>query len=154
MTESIVIAEPRSGIPVGAWPRAVVLLVASAAAVAITGLWWILLAAVLFAGLVVWDLRRSGGRRDLRANADGLVGTHRGQSRTIAWSAMTGVEFVRPRSSLARPIAHIEVGRHDDPFDTAFVALVLFDKADAQQVGDRLSAACAQHNVPFQDSVI
>lgn len=154
MSDDVVIAEPRAGVPIGAWPRVGVLLVAAAAGVAVTQLWWILLAAALVAGLVVWDLRRSGGSRDLRATADALVGVHRGRTRSVPWSQMTGVEFVRPRSALARPIAHVEVGRHEDPFDTAFVALVLFDKADAVQIGERLSTACEQHDVPFVTDIV
>lgn len=154
MTEDVVIAGPRTGIPVGAWPRVGVLLIASAAGVAVTQLWWILIASALLAAFVVWDLRRSGERRDLRATADGLVGAHRGKTRTVLWAEMTEVEFVRPRSSLARPIAHVEVGRREDPYDTAFVALVLFGRADAEQVGDRLSAVCAQHDVPFQVDIV
>ncbi len=154
MSGDVVVAEPRAGVPIGAWPRVGVLILAAAAGVAVTQQWWILIAALLLAGLVVWDLRRSGGRRNLRATADGLVGIHRGKFCSVPWSEMTGVEFVRPRSSLARPIAHVEVGRHEDPYDTAFVALVLFDKADAEQIGDRLRAACAQHDVPFLTDMV
>lgn len=146
----IVVAASRVGVPIGAWPRVGVLVVTGAAGVAVTRLWWVLILAVLLAALVVWDLRRSGGRRDLRATEDGLIGMHRGHQKQVPWSQMVGVEFVRPRSAFARPVAHVEVGRHDDPYDTAFVALVLYDKADAQQIGERLKAACEQHAVPFQ----
>lgn len=149
-----VIAEPRSGVPIGAWPRVGVLIVAAAAGAAVTKLWWILILAVVLGALVVWDLHRSGGRRDLRATADGLVGVHRGKPADVPWSQMEGVEFVRPRSAFSRPMAHVEVARQDDPYDTAFVALVIFNKADAEQIGDRLKAVCEQHGIPFQSALI
>lgn len=154
MTGDSVIAEPRTGVPIGAWLRVSVLIVAGAAGVAVTKLWWVLIVAGLLAALVVWDLRRSGGRRNLHATADGLVGAHRGKTREVPWSQMVGVEYVRPRSAFARPVAHVEVGQHDDPYDTAFVALVIFDKTDAEQIGERLKAVCEQHDVPFRADLV
>lgn len=154
MTDDTVIAEARSGVPLGAWPRVGVLVVAAAGGVAVTKLWWILIAAAVLAVIVVWDLRRSGGRRNLHATNDGLVGVHRGKTRQESWSHMVGVEFVRPRSAFARPIAHVEVGRHDDPYDTAFISLVIYNTADAEQIGDRLRAACEKHDVPFQTDLV
>lgn len=154
MSEGTVIAAPRAAIPVGAWLRVGVILVAAAAGVAATRLWWILIVAAVLAGVVVWDLRRSGGRRDLRATSDGLVGIHRGKARSVPWSQMEGVELVRPRSAFARPVAHVEVVRRDDSYDTAFVTLVVFSKADADEIGARLQAVCDQHGVLFQTEVI
>lgn len=153
-TDGTAVAEPRSGVPVGAWPRIGVLVVAAAGGVAVTKLWWILIIAVVLAVVVVGDLLRSGGRRNLRATDDGLVGIHRGKSRQVAWSTMAGVEFLRPRSAFARPVAHVEVERHDDPFDTAFVSLVIYNAADAEQIGERLKAACEQHDVPFRFDLV
>lgn len=149
-TDGTAVAEPRSGVPVGAWPRVGVLVVAAAGGVAVTKLWWILIVAVVLAVVVVGDLLRSGGRRNLRATDEGLVGVHRGRPQQVAWSTMAGVEFLRPRSVFARPVAHVEVERHDDPYDTAFVTLVIYNGADAEQIGERLKTACERHEVPFR----
>ncbi|MBO1754018.1 hypothetical protein [Allobranchiibius sp. CTAmp26] len=144
-----VIAAPRGGVPLGVWPRVALILVAAVGTGIVFRLWWILVVAAALIALVVWDLRRSGARRDLRATSEGLVGSHGGGSRTAAWSQMTGVEFVRPRSAFARPVAHVEVSRDGDPFDTGFVALVVFDKPDGDGIAERLRTVCEQHGVPF-----
>lgn len=149
MSDESVIAAPRSGVPLGVWPRVALIAVAAVGTGVVFRLWWILVVAVVLIGLVLWDLRRAGGRRDLRATADGLVGARGGEHRSVGWSHMEGVEFVRPRSPFARPVAHVEVSRDGDPFDTAFVTLVVFDKPDGDGIAERLQAACEQHAVPF-----
>ncbi|NYJ76154.1 hypothetical protein [Allobranchiibius huperziae] len=149
-----VIAAPRGGVPLGVWPRVAIILVGAIGTGIVFRLWWILPVAAALIVLVVWDLRRSGGRRDLRATSDGLVGMHRGKSHSVAWSQMAGVEFVRPRSAFSRPVAHVEVSRHDDPYDTAFVALVIFDKPDGDGIAERLRTVSEEHGVPFQATTV
>ena len=148
--EETVVAAPRRGIPLGVWPRVALVLVGAVGTGVVFRQWWILPVAAVLIWLVVWDLRRSGGRRDLRATSEGLVGMRGGRTRSVDWSQMEGVEFVRPRSAFARPVAHVEVSRHDDPYDTAFTTLVVFDKPDGDGIAERLQAACEEHGVWFQ----
>ncbi len=150
MSEPGTIAEGRGGVPLGAWPRVVALAVGTVVAAAVTQLWWLLPVGLLLAGMLVAGLVREGRRRSLSADAVGLRGYRRGVERTVAWSDVAAVELVRPRTSYARPVAHVEVTRKDDPFDTEFVPVVVFDRSDLSRITKRLEQACEQRGVEFR----